>query len=753
MPRRIVLAVAYSLASACAAQGPTPESDLPPALSVVKVGASRGPSRVPAATRQGTFVPPQAISAVDVTDDGRFIAVTTLAFRHDRNFWLLSLDGQILWGRYLLPWAPFQVAALDGGQAFGAGIAYSRVTAPHPTVSLFQGPEDAETPLVDAFGAWGWLRYGSGEWKTGWPASLLGDLVVRAGGAVATVRGNDGARRLLREGRREAFPLRHERPYRMAPSADGRSIAFGYILPDREAASAGTKPLLPPVRGLVAVVDAPTASDRWGFAPSGEAAPALEIPRPEEDFPALAAAFNVRADDLVPFRVAASVSPSADGSTVAAAEYAGRLWVRGKPAIGKWDPPYRVIPLVPRQRGRLRILGAPGRELARAEFPREGLYEVHLERETVWCVPTAWFARGMAGSAWLPADEDARSVFAFDVLRGNWTKAWEFPDAVGDFALHPGGGRAWVSCWDGRLYLVRADGREPVEVDVGAPARLRWSRDGSFAVAGTHDGEVLCLGAEGEVRWRRKLPAAEAPPSPGPLKPVFEGLPVFSVGRVGPEHAYVGDMWLVKTAEGGFLVDAGGASSLPATLQRIRAAGVDPAEVRWLLHSHSHGDHSGAGYLWRAMGLRVVAPETAALTLGWLMPTLTDYGVWVPRPVDVPLPLKRAGDESEFRAGGVRVRSVFVPGHSFDSAVYLLELGGKRVAFTGDMGFATQDILHRCWGDAEKAAAVTDVVRTKLIPFKPDFVFTGHSSHRDGTAFLEGLAERSEESIRKARPR
>jgi glyoxylase-like metal-dependent hydrolase (beta-lactamase superfamily II) len=234
------------------------------------------------------------------------------------------------------------------------------------------------------------------------------------------------------------------------------------------------------------------------------------------------------------------------------------------------------------------------------------------------------------------------------------------------------------------------------------------------------------------------------------MKPVFEGVPVWAVGRVGPEHAYVGDTWLVKVDAGGFLIDAGGTSGIPLTLQKIRAAGVDPRMVRHLLHTHSHGDHAGGAYLWRAMGLRIVAPESAALATTWLMPTVTDYGVWVPRPVDISLPLKRVGDEAETVVEGLKIRAVFVPGHSYDSVIYLMELGGKHVVFTGDVGFEGQGILDRCWGDVDKAAAVTEVVRTRVLEFRPDVVFTGHDAHKDGAAFIEKLVAQSQEAIRKA---
>lgn len=256
---------------------------------------------------------------------------------------------------------------------------------------------------------------------------------------------------------------------------------------------------------------------------------------------------------------------------------------------------------------------------------------------------------------------------------------------------------------------------------------------------------------EGRVQWRVKLRSTE-PAAEAPLKPVFEGVPIYAVGRTGKEHAYVGDTWFVKNASGGFLVDAVGSSSIPATLAKIRAAGGNPDAIEDLLHTHSHGDHAGAAYLWRARGLRIVAPKSAPFALSWLMPMLTDYGVWVPRPVDVALPLDKAGDEAEFQVANQSIRAIFVPGHSLDSVIYLLEIGGKRVAFTGDLGFqAPSDILHRCWNDVDHAAAVVEIVKSKVLPFRPDVVFTGHGGRPEGTAFLEDLVARSEESIRKAR--
>jgi hypothetical protein len=72
----------------------------------IQIGSPLDRSRVPALLRQGTVLPPQSVSVLDVSDDGRFVAVGTIAFRHVRNFWLLSAEtGEPAWGRYVETWA------------------------------------------------------------------------------------------------------------------------------------------------------------------------------------------------------------------------------------------------------------------------------------------------------------------------------------------------------------------------------------------------------------------------------------------------------------------------------------------------------------------------------------------------------------------------------------------------------------------------------------------------------------------------
>src|SRR5262249_17029293 len=160
--------------------------------------------------------------------------------------------------------------------------------------------------------------------------------------------------------------------------------------------------------------------------------------------------------------------------------------------------PRDPIAFCSRQRAHLRVLAAGGSELANIELPAAGLFNVHLDSpgHTAWCVPASWFARGLAGCPWLPADENAHTIFVYDVGQKIWKAPWRLPDAVSDFAVHPGGERALASCWDGQLYLLDREGGLIARLEVGGPARLRWSPDGKFAVAGTQESTVVRVNAD-----------------------------------------------------------------------------------------------------------------------------------------------------------------------------------------------------------------------------------------------------------------
>ena len=76
-------------------------------------------------------------------------------------------------------------------------------------------------------------------------------------------------------------------------------------------------------------------------------------------------------------------------------------------------------------------------------------------------------------------------------------------------------------------------------------------------------------------------------------------------------------VYLIEAEGGHVVVDGGAGRSVDAILANVAADGLDPADIGWLLITHAHGDHAGAGPAWRARvpGLRIGASDEVA---GWL---------------------------------------------------------------------------------------------------------------------------------------
>jgi hypothetical protein len=223
---------------------------------------------------------------------------------------------------------------------------------------------------------------------------------------------------MARDGSRHKYPLLEQRPFRMVASGDGQVLAFGYLVPDMNRFDEKTRQRLRQPPALLSVSNVLTSERLWTAAPTQDAKPVMQPPEPATEFPALAEDFNMKPRTLVPFRLAVSAALDGDGSKAAVVEYGGWLRLKRERGIGGWNPDHPV-PFCPHQRGWVRVFGTRGQELVRAELPAEGLFEVHLNRQgtALWCAPLSWFARGLAGCPWLPAETDARTVFLYDLGR------------------------------------------------------------------------------------------------------------------------------------------------------------------------------------------------------------------------------------------------------------------------------------------------------------------------------------------------
>lgn len=120
---------------------------------------------------------------------------------------------------------------------------------------------------------------------------------------------------------------------------------------------------------------------------------------------------------------------------------------------------------------------------------------------------------------------------------------------------------------------------------------------------------------------------------------------------------------LVKTPEGAVLIDGGMPQAADMLLQRMRALGVAPADLKLILHSHAHIDHIGPlAAVKRATGARMVGTAESAVLLARGGGDDIHYGdelVFPPVTVD-----RIVMDGEVVSLGGMAFTAHFTPGHT-----------------------------------------------------------------------------------------
>jgi len=194
---------------------------------------------------------------------------------------------------------------------------------------------------------------------------------------------------------------------------------------------------------------------------------------------------------------------------VAAADYQGwQRWVRSS-ATGKDENlGVRFLPARPA----VTIYDERGQVVRR--FPPETFAhpfwcDLHFtpDGKRLIVSPHSWTCRGLAGQPRLPADDKANDLYVLDMAPRSTVSRLTFPDAVSDVAVSDKG--LAVGCWDGRVYRLTerdlAEARLPAGIDVGGPALLRMTRDGTRLVVAGANGVIRLLDATGREVWQTDL--------------------------------------------------------------------------------------------------------------------------------------------------------------------------------------------------------------------------------------------------------
>ena len=202
---------------------------------------------------------------------------------------------------------------------------------------------------------------------------------------------------------------------------------------------------------------------------------------------------------------------------------------------------------------------------------------------------------------------------------------------------------------------------------------------------------------------------------------------------------------LVTGEEGHMLIDSGTDAGADVVLANIRTLGLDPRDVRYLLHSHEHFDHVGGhAKIAAATGATVIASPEALQVFrnGEAHPDDPQAGMHAPF---APIPsVKEIGDGETLKLGNLELTAHLTPGHSpgaMSWTWWACTLPGeppvcRRIAYVDSLSAVSADEYRFSDHPAVVAAFRASIDRVRKLPC--DVLVTPHPS---ASKMLEKLRE------------
>ena len=194
-------------------------------------------------------------------------------------------------------------------------------------------------------------------------------------------------------------------------------------------------------------------------------------------------------------------------------------------------------------------------------------------------------------------------------------------------------------------------------------------------------------------------------------------------GGVGISHVSDSHVYLIDGHKEIGLIDTGCGFAGERIIQNIRSEGFDLARLKVIAITHSHWDHArGVAFIKRQADCRVGVHPGGVNMLEeelWRSRQVAEAG-FASDPTNVDFTFS---DDQLITIGDYELKVLFTPGHSDDSVCFLVEMGGRRFAFTGDTlsGEGKLGITH-----AETNFLNYRKALEKLLKNKPDAILPGH---------------------------
>lgn len=181
--------------------------------------------------------------------------------------------------------------------------------------------------------------------------------------------------------------------------------------------------------------------------------------------------------------------------------------------------------------------------------------------------------------------------------------------------------------------------------------------------------------------------------------------------------------FLITTDEGHFLLDGGMPESAPIIADNIRTLGFKLQDVRVLLNSHAHFDHSGGlAALKKLTGARLVASaaDRPALEGGFYQGSEEDKSLAAP-PVKVD---QTIADGETLVLGTVTLKARLTPGHTPGCTTWTMTAGGRDILFFCSATVAANRLI-----DPPQYEGIVDDYREtfqKMRHWRPDILLANH---------------------------
>jgi glyoxylase-like metal-dependent hydrolase (beta-lactamase superfamily II) len=161
---------------------------------------------------------------------------------------------------------------------------------------------------------------------------------------------------------------------------------------------------------------------------------------------------------------------------------------------------------------------------------------------------------------------------------------------------------------------------------------------------------------------------------------------IFQVGGGSLTAMEDAAIYLINIQGQAALVDAGCGNAHARLFENIRACGVNPEQIEYLLITHCHYDHTGgAQAIKETTCCKVIAHELDALYLEEGNDSVTGakwYGTSL-APLDIDM--KLTGSRDKIVLGGRKIDAIHTPGHSPGSVVYFTESEDLKILFAQDV--------------------------------------------------------------------